>query len=280
LWWCAGDDFEYQVPCTADKVGFQPMSLQSGDDITLDHGATGGDLVSEVIGNQPFKSLSTQYSQTCIGESFASVKQLLNRYTQLLFSTTLPTLSATNGLLIWPWLSGLQYLVAVTKARAVPNVGGDAYGYFSPMYAYYRGSVRIKVSPPNTTSVQSFRMTLVSNLVKGAPLVVDVGAPVIVSANILDWTISNTTLGVEGISSSDVGPGMTIAKVPYYNQTKFSLLLHQTTSNNCPTDISQPEVLLAINGAGTTLPIIHRSFGEDFQMMMFLGAPPVFWSYI
>lgn len=262
----AGDDFEYAIPGTQHQF-YAPYYPQSGGETIINTG----------IAESARRGSSTKFTELCIGETFTSIKQLLNRFSQVYFKASLPS-AVNKSVAVWPWFSGVQTSTAVTGVPIITNVGGDTYGLFSQWYAFYRGSMRIMISPSQTTAAVSYPidMTLTNQTNIGNAVVnsgFDYG-----SHALKDWSSTTVnTVRTGGITETDNTTGAAYARIPYQAATPISLSLGQITAfGNVPIERSQPFGSINFySDAGTFNDYaMYRSAGDDFQFMYFIGCPP------
>lgn len=260
-----GDDFEFQCPAQRGSftIPFSPQGNEGGSVV----------LVKDDIGSQAQTDQTFTESEMCVGEVFTSVKQILNRNSQL-FRRVVGT---ADGYKIWPFFCTAAYL-PTNLTITVPNIGGDAYGHIAPMYAFYRGSARIQNTMPVTAVNYPIHMSLDTNVVKGTTFVVDSPTYTLgYESNYAGWGPSSTIMpGFKSVATANTNVGMHAVTVPYYSRTKCSLVLPSVTSDTVPNDVSQPTVMAHFYSAGafTNGVGIHRSFKDDFQLSYFIGCPP------
>jgi len=101
VYFSGAEDIEFMGPtgnigASSSAVGYLPFYPQIGD---LDVNVIGG-------GNKP--TFTTHNAEESGGEIFASIKQLLTRYS-LLYEDTATTISAGNAMYVWPWLKGVFF---------------------------------------------------------------------------------------------------------------------------------------------------------------------------
>jgi hypothetical protein len=272
----AGDDFEYQVPCTSNFVGggiYTPQSKSTGAEV----------LVKAGVGASKVQPRNTMYSSTCIGEHFLSIKQLLNRLTQVQ-----PRANVT--------FSGKHYHIYpyfVTGYTSVPTTGvlsaesfvADAFSFFAPMYAYFRGSARIHLQSASQlrngidpmyykfASVTSFLTDTTATSFFGTNInVVDYPAP--------DKDPMNTTaIDCEGSSATCFHQGT------YQNMYPVSFVhVWQGEGTNYYTDNTTPSTAVVVTSTAQTAlggtSVLQRSFTDDFQLSFFIACPPLFISNV
>lgn len=286
VYYKGGDDFELAGPGVGTTTPYGPIvfSPQAGDEV----------LKTGPIGDVAPRSMDTFASCLSMGELFCSVKQLLNRYTPILM-TTWP--SNTTGLSIWPWFIGAMYMNSTTGVLTPALVGGDTLCIIAPMYAMYRGSMKImhKGSSIDFASggiTTGRSISVAAGISPALPLMnpgalPPVGAPLVnLSPDVAVGTSyysTNSTVAT-GVVVSDSGNGVHAFSVPYYCMTKSSLAVVQTNSNLVPSDITTPTTMLTIFGKGSNGSnvdsCIYRAAGDDFQLSYFIGCPPITYSYV
>lgn len=270
LYWSAGDDFELQVPNNGN-ISFAPFSPQMDCK----------QLVNEPIGGSVIEKRNLEYAHESIGESFASVKQLLNRNTTILYSTTTMT---NSSIVVFPYAAGAMSLNSVSGALQGPTIGGDIFSMILGMYAFYKGGVRLVVTPgtdglvtgslicygSNNTSIINSSMT---PYVKGPTTWV--GVP----------TATTTITMFSGVVQTDEGVGMHSFRIPYQSKCKCSMALYQNPATNYvggSYEVSQPVsgVILSSTAGNFTNSGFSRSFSDDFVFSYFLGCPPLLTNWV
>jgi len=267
----AGDDFEYQVPSTNSYTGggiYTPQSKSSGADVIVDSG----------IGDSQVHRQSTMYSSACIGEHFTSIKQLLNRNCQLQ-----PRVTQT-----YPGSQYHIYPYFVTGYTSVPVTGviqgeafvADAFSYFAPMYAYFRGSSRIKMSSTNVTvraglDPNFFKVAGDSNFLFNSTAVSGFGRnTVVVDYPAVDKNPVNTMLSdLDSLLNNVWHQGTYQCMYP----VSF-VHVWQGDSTNYYADDTTPVTSLCVASVSGLLSstIFQRSFCDEFQLSFFLACPPLF----
>jgi len=133
MFWRAGEDMEFQVPCASYYKG--PYSTQAGD---------GTEEITHVIGGDPTHEMRTDFMEQSIGECFTSIKQVLTRYARM-NSTLIPTNAGAGSVYtLWPYYTNVTRSLAGTGVLIDGAIGGDAYCLYSPLFAFYRGSMRVR----------------------------------------------------------------------------------------------------------------------------------------
>lgn len=271
---CGGDDFELQVPTsTVSLLPFNPQ-MESG-------------MIGEakpVAATRLHESGPTtvERSRYCIGEHFTSIKQLLSR------NSRMPATTAQGGgqSLINPWYTSIVTINTTSGALESPVYGGDIYSFLSTMYVYFRGDARFLFSVLGTNnhdimtkaiatpatfatrySVES--ITSVNTLVAdSAWRTISGGAPVSKSSGPCSELILNNKLGAYGVT------------VPYSSRGYGSQVVVQQADSTPPNDPSRPLQFLdlVVSQALNTM-VQYRSFADNFQLLMYIGCPPVLEAY-
>ncbi len=287
FWVEPGDDFEYAGPGRSvypspTPVPFVPQSsIEDVSDMVIEGG----------IGGASIENLTITPSLQSMGEHFTSIKQLLNRFSQvgLRISTTA---NFGNGVTVWPYFTGETTMDTTSGALTQAAGSGDMMGIFMPWFAYFRGGVRISVSPNQDASTTLY--TLPSNVsVSLTPQsygTASDGNTVITpytSGVVGIRTGINTNASVMNVGASytetDYGLGLVSARVPYYSRTPIALTASaQTLARKTAIDSSKSVVNFVANTtAGSSLNRItlYRSCCDDFQFNFFVGAPPFIIGY-
>jgi len=279
------DDFELEMPIAVQYPTYSPQmnsNFSSGNN----------EVLCETIGNYKDVPMGVHHAAECVGEMFTSVKQLLNRHVPVYFNSYggAGTIAALQ-LLWWPFHRSVVY--NSTTGLKGPILSQDALSVFGTMYAFWRGGARVQVTPwfnadqikstvniqimndlqtPGTDSCVNFR----------SAAVVDFATPVVFSQPWITHTKANASaqpkilVASGGVVQTQELTGTHCAAVPYYNRLRMSLGINQTSTEVIPNDISQPHSTLActtyraFSGAN-----LSRSFNDDFQLMYFVGCPPV-----
>lgn len=281
FYFSGADDFEFQCPQSGPLMPFSPQ---------MDKGESAPVIVKEVIGGDPVHTLDTLTSELSIGEHFMSIKQLLSRYNLVNSSTAISGSVLTNSsLTYWPYHTNVTSLYPGTGTLNNQAIGGDAYTYLSPMYAFYRGGMRVMVNPVTTGNAIAV-MCDPLKYPSGAPCVGVTFTPGSGYFGNSNWPlVGNSAPYSCGLALSDGVLGE-YYQVPYYAPTHCSLNV-QTVNvtplpaiNACPVDFSQSRGNITIVPIGGTLDLtklsMFRACADDFQFMYFIGTVPVLQSYV
>jgi len=248
-----GPDFEFQKP-----VALTANALLAQMDDTI---------VCEPIGGERQPNYTLDHSSNCIGESFSSVKQLLNRNSLVMTSLA----SGATGPFIYPWHNGVQSINPTTGVATYPTIFGDPYSFISSMYLAFRGGVNITMVPLTESDSRNYRASLSSSLTSAS---VYLGSATPVNT----YGVSPGVVTSPAEAVSDHSNGMISVRVPYYNRNKMSLLVHgyNTATSIVSAEPSQPLVGVDFPNSQISNCLLYRSFPDDFQLSYFLGCPPVF----
>jgi len=266
IYYSAADDFELQAFNNAGILA-APFSPQMDCK----------ELVNEVIGNVTVPKVNLKYALQSFGESFSSVKQLLNRNTTMLYSSTTISGSAVE---IFPYAAGLMSMNAVTGVLQGPIFGGDVFSAMLGMYAFYRGGVRLVVTP-GTDAIVVGSTRIYSN--NNIPVLLN-SSNTPYNQGPSTWIGAPNTTTVKtmfsGVVQTDNNMGLHSFDIPYYCPAKVSLALYQpydTSYGGVGYEGSQPAaglILDAVAGDFTNSGF-SRSFKDDFVFSYFLGCPPL-----
>jgi hypothetical protein len=266
----AGDDFEYQAPTgnLGDSNGaFTPQS---------DNTET---IVNTGIAESAIKGASTMYSEKCIGEHFCSVKQLLNRNSQLQPFNTLAY--ASDQITLFPWFASGYSDSASTGLMNAPIFQPDAYSIISPMYNYYRGKARVMVVSDAANNIQFSNLPYQNYTYSTTSPLDTTSANALLGKNtaVTQYTVSKKIVPFQTPVPTGSHIGAAFQQVPYYNKYPVSFVqLWTGEANNFYLDETQPAssaVFTAGTNFGTTT-VIERSFADDFQLSFFIGCPPLY----
>nr|USC30261.1 MAG: putative capsid protein [Tombusviridae sp.] len=300
LYWSVAEDFELALPTSESIYGYTSVPFSP----EMNSSTTGVERVAcEVMGGvseSPFRHAAAEQS---MGEIFTDIKQLIGRYNRVCLQVLngAPVFSATNNqLFIWPWFCSVAYLSAGGSV-ATTNSGGDAWSYVAPMFAFYKGDMRIAITQNAGTASnnaiqaviypaalpQSSAQQAISTMLTVTTIMDNTHGPLAPSVN-QDWTrqavsgftFSHLCSGL-GVAISNVGIGFSNWRVPYYNPFKGSALFPATSAGEIPVDQSQPTGALILSGAAGTWTDynLFRSASDETHLYFFLGAPPIMYSY-
>jgi len=280
IFYTAGDDFEFQVPTCSTNCGTSIYTPQSRSYTET--------IVNTGIGDSGVKETSTMYSSKSIGEHFLSIKQLLNRNTQL--QPRVADAWTGTSYTIYPWFVVGSQLNPTTGALSAENYAADAFSWLAPMYTYFRGKARVLLlsggigngvtTHANTTNF--FKKTTNYGYKVDTSATNPIGRNVLVTDNPGVEKQPFQTPVPSGAMMSTI-----FQHVPYYckfpvsfvnvwqgfGNTGVNLFLSDET---IPTSAAQFTNASTFGGNTT----FQRSFSDDFQLCFFLNCPPVLTNYV
>lgn len=265
----AGEDFEFAAPGLrpgiTQYVPFSPqMDTSTRTEISsiLSKGTVGG--------GADIKPATSKFAEHSMGEMFTSIRQILLRYHTLYFKTAFTATTVD----IWPWFVSCMYIT--TLGRQSPSIGGDPFSFYAPMYAFYRGSMKIQAL---TQKTWVFATLNTKSVVAGATPIQASGSILGTSA-VVDYINNPTTTITSGLAIMNTSNGNQFAvQVPYYCKTPVSLIHIDGTGvipvSGGSVETSAPTVAVTLSDFISTSPIMSRAIGEDFQFLYFVGCPPL-----
>jgi len=273
----AGPDFEFQMPGSSGK-GYPGYFAAQSNQADV--------LVNTGIAESAIKNLNLKHASSCVGECFTSIKQLLNRFGQVVPYTGggFPTTTAFQW---YPWMYSAG---SINGAGALTSGswGGDIVNLLAPMYLFQRGSQRLCITTENqshlytanvlnayTNSVQSW-----TGQIK-AGFFFQLGPNIGLSA--ANWLPAYGYANGTPMIPNDIGPGISYVQLPYMSRYPVSLIpVIDGLSNVTPVSNGTfPWSTLYCTGSafGQTT-VLNRSFGDDFQLSFFVCCPPLLNSYV
>jgi len=301
-YWSGGPDLEFALPNgTAVGGHFTEQVFTTEMDSTT---SAVEEIICEPVGGgseQPFSMIAAEQS---MGEVFTDLKQLIGRYNLWYSNSNVATSATIPTVMIWPWSSntvGQDHTTGLLNNAGI--MGGDMYNFVAPMYAYYRGDMKIAITQSETISTAPELVTnnpIYAMLLPGE----DLGGTVEVNALnnnynsvttgpyssvVKNWhnnysstlTQSLAPAGV-GLAITDAGVGYSNWRVPYYARTKLSMMWPGgLTVGGVPNDVSQSLGSILLHGAVGTWNdyLLARAVADDFHFHFFLGAPPVLFDW-
>jgi len=270
LWFItAGDDFEFQVPTALYNVAGPTYTPQSNREETI---------VNTGIAESKIHKQNHSQSTKSIGEHFLSVKQLLNKNSQIQpFNTD--TFSTTN-IIVYPYaITGSSNNGAGLLANEA--WAADAYSYIAPMYNYFRGKARVAVISDTSNN---FSFCNIPNLIKNissSSWISTVTASFSLGQNVtVPVTVNKTKVPFQTPVPTGTNNGFAFQQVPYQNKfpVSFTQVWSGLGANFWTVDETIPTASACFSAGsnfGTTT-TIQRSFCDDFQLLFFIGCPPLF----
>lgn len=268
----AADDYEVAVPLPVTPI--LPVVIMPYMDV----------ITNDIIGGQNKTALSTRYAEESVGEQFASIRQLLLRYTPMLYNTFQGYNYAIN-----PFFFEGVGMVDTTGALRYPVWGGSLLSQLGSMFAFYRGGMRVAVRLPFEQEVASATGMLIdtwtANLLVGSSLpnqkavqaAIPVGLTTVAWQNPTSYNNYFSSLGTVKHEGNTI-----YMKVPYYSDTKCSMM-HGTDVDTMPGYPDTPFVwanaYAQVAGAAPGF-IWERSIADDFNFSYFVSTPLVMTTYV
>lgn len=258
-----GEDFEFAVPRAIQAVPLvsdsSPDVLASGTDIEYQAGQLGVSAqvpIASAGSHQP-SVVSAKY---CIGEKVMSLRHLGHRYSAM----RLPSSPGSVFGFYYSAFGGGPSAYDPATPTLPAAFGGTIQDIIRACYRYARGSVNVCIlrhaTPLSTAPVAGFLL----DEPYGDPTF-STGAPTTVGA--LEAQV-NAPLALQAFPI----PAFEVA-VPYYSPTPVSMIWLGRDATTRP-GIGQPRTRLAITQLFSSATIaISESFGDDFQLGFWLGAP-------
>jgi len=281
------DDFEFAVP-----NGCADSAQYTTNGRAVVFSPESGSVDDAPIGNIPLLPATTKFDERTVGERFTSIRQLLSRHNQVYLTTNPFIVANVNNAVIWPYFAGAASINAsgvVEKGLA----GGDAYSFLSSMYAFYRGSMHVRLGNSNQTAIAVSNAASMLAYIDPAALTKGTDSPIILTAatqrseqaqfNSTDYVTSNKLMLGMGSTWSDCNTGAPTFHVPYYNRFKCSYTDIQSTvaTTPIPNNIFSPDSYLVVSCVNRMqYTAITRAIGEDFQFSYFFGCPPLYGEYV
>lgn len=262
-----GKDFELQAPHNVPSgASMIPITIESGE--------WQPEGVHEPLGGHGTGAPSTEYSVRAQGEHFSSVRQLLVRFSNF-YTNSAPQAS---GARIWPWFIGFARQDNTTGSLVSQGVlGGDIFSYLTPMYAFYRGGVRLMIKPGLTGYTMQYNNG--SDIVPGTSSIYATAGTNLTNVGSTVWLPGGTAnAGFGGNTFTDSDVGLILAEIPFQSECRmayvdFSLL---SGHNVVPLGPDQPVGSLQFQAnSGLTYGSLamSRAIAEDFQLSYFICAP-------
>lgn len=213
----------------------------------------------------------------CIGEKIMSIRQLIKRFGALGGETSVGAEASnpTNTLLVAPF--------AVTTPTASPS-GGLYYSqldYWYTLFAFYRGSVRLKVKATDSNGISSNGMHLVKMYNSLQDALVGLVARFSATANRYIAATLPKYYEYAQPSMIEIDPnleGMLEFEVPYYNISHITPCVYTATPSISINQMlvgSAPPTIVTITKSQSSAVqyTVYRAAGDDFSLSYILGVP-------
>lgn len=258
FYYSGGEDFEFAVPGTSNAQPFYPQI---------------GELDCQQIGGGRRKQDITLYPTLSMGEKFTSIRQLIARASRF-YKSTADVYDASFYL--YPWFTTIGSINAVSGVLVPPILGGDNYCYLAPLYAFFRGSMRIQIVGDGVKPI-----FLINNPLVASATYYGQATGVGTNINLTLGAVGSTPYLNNAVAVQDGVTQMSVAEAPYYCKARCSINEVIFTGTNSIDDnaSTNPASILNFAQADNANTCFYRSCGEDFQLCFFLGCPPLLVSY-
>lgn len=235
----------------------------------------------DIVDNLTSRSIVPTYtpSSLCVGERIQSLRQVLKRFT-LFYEATVP--DENNVHLVNPWSIATPMTTATTTAKYF-----DLIDYFSYLFAFFRGGIRLKFMSSISTATElpwrTARIKMFNAFNNASPML---------SLN-TDDRISNTVSRGNGFWWQSTSEqiiareieGFIEIEIPFYSQSYLVPLNMGTTAEPsfyasaldgfAPLSTIVLQFLPDLNTTTTYDLTVYRAVADDFSFNYLLGVPPV-----
>jgi len=258
-----GDDFEIAGPGPINtQYKLHPVVVLNGAFTTQ----SAPIIKKGELGNAQTHPEGTLQAAYTMGEKIVSVYNIIKRYSRLM--TVAGTY--TQYLKVRPMEVGYMGRGYNQNEFSVSSVYSDPYSLFTSAYAYVRGSHNFRILDPNASSWNRVRMGFDDRTVRPFVDFLSSGA-----------TTSNWMHTHEVVHSAGDSAGVEV-NLPHYSELPMRLVRPNsctTDADYCPPadeyDTPYHIEVHAANSFGTTT-TLWRSAGDDCQLGLFLGFPPLY----
>jgi len=275
----AGDNFEFLYP-QKSPCGPATFDIQSNDTSVL---------VDTTIGDVKALPATLSMDVLCAGERYTSIKQFLNKKTQIFSTTAASIISSTvDSFVLYPYACITSTINTATGAGLTAGITGDAFNYFAPMYIYMRGGVSLETSG-------GYNAMVYSNVEVQTIGTVNTAQPILLgnTGTAIGQCTQITNLYGTSPNSPTISPAITdyqnfggVYNIPYYSRFPVSWIPYFNGINKPlytgATARAIPETIFRQSCPLSHLPsnlILSRSCMDDFRFSFFIGCPPVAVSY-
>lgn len=274
------DDFELAGPGLSQR-GIIPYIPQSSNvEVILGTAQQGDTIVDEVIGSKNVEGDSLYHSQKCVGERVMSLRQLLQRQTNI---QGFGGYAAYGDKEMDPWFISACRMTAVTGVMTGPSIGGDVFNFVAPWFEFKRGSVKIGVFGTwmsNAVTINQIKFT--SQFRPGTNMT---GVqPNATSAVGVGYNASNTYTPTTSVNFMTQPAHLLLrdsvfSHLPYLGRYQTSLNLYYDGTDTPGVERSSPLAKYFYYTPGGGPVVLNRGVGEDFQFLFFTGCTPLVVSY-
>lgn len=274
VWVSGAEDLTFANPTAPNIYPYTPPVAVQSQSFSLDEGVDRTQAITSTDENLNNSAPKTSFhpSALCTGEVVASVKALCGRFGPFWRGGDV---TINKAFLIAPF----HFQDPVTSANQA--VTFDYIDYFSYLYGFYRGGLRLCLDPgsPPTEENILWRVVMRSALSSLYPIGNIPRAEAVDTSQI---ALQVTVSPFSSIISKPSLEGTIDVEVPYYNLTHITPVL---TANQAQDEVEEsnypsPVVMFSprrMNAAitETRSPLMFRACSDDFRFMYMLGPPQV-----
>lgn len=312
----AGDDFEVFVPDNwFQRFVFRPQSgheiseedikrhytRQSGNETNPDSQNTEEPSAPQQTQSESIGPTLTNHEllgRVYVGESIKSFRALLKRYnlhTSLFHVEDAARYTYAGGYSIYPYLRGaVQGAIHSTNTDGPYNFANSLLLHWVTLaHSGWRGSIRYKFIPRGTydgtmglstyvsrrAGINSSSYQMTRNVVGQYQSFSSVAASTISQSSPFGVDTDSPFSGVNGMlySQGNVNPIVEF-EVPYYSKHRFEPGKRQNWTQNINTEMW--EYAISMQGSSDFSYDVHCAAGEDFQVYMWTGLPPMYFEFL
>lgn len=274
VWVSGADDLTFANPTAPSVYPYSPVPVPSQSfsmDEATDRVAAIQATDDNMNKSRPKTDLTA--SALCTGEVILSVSALMKRFGPFYEPGTV---LADTAIFAAPF----DFRDPVTASAQL--VLFDFIDYFSYLYAFYRGGMRLSLDPgiSDTRYVNTWRVLMRTSLNNFYP-----EQGIVRAQNIAQTTIPPQLLAspFANVISKPSIEGIIDIEIPYYNLTHITPALTSNQTGNQVEESNYPTPLITFiprNGADlpittTAKPVMFRAASDDFRFMYMLGPPQV-----
>lgn len=266
----AADDFDLAVPVPNN---FQPPVMAQGD------------FGDDMIGNSQSSGLSNIHNITTIGDTFTSIKQLLNVLTPVF-----TTVALTGDMIYYPSYVGVSAITAATDlVMTGPMLGGDYFANLSLGYYLSRGGVRFAIPTTSSSTLQDRTSAAMMLSYRETDPFIGAGSQVYTNPSSFLYQPAGafnpaipyaTACGINTISSND--KAIIDVVMPQYSLTPVRQNIPRVPNGglaigSLPVDQSSCVLKVQTTAHQHT---IYRAGADDYCLGYFIGFPTVIFSVV
>jgi hypothetical protein len=250
-----GPDLEFSIPL--DYPMLSPTMLNYAQSAPIEvSGRNACSLVEKAVGGSKEERQQIVFSELCIGESIGSFRTLLKRMVPTYFPG-----GTVSSYQIRPFTITVQSYVA-TSGYNLDFLAGDYWSVISPLFAYSRGSVRLKYIFSNSSGEPVYNFLTFDD---------SSSSPVLDSA----YTYPNCPQFNSHVVLANVMDACCELLVPQYHQYHTRLIQPNSQSHRepIPSDNTNYFRVATVFPPSFSFSKVFRGAGDDYSLGYFLGVP-------